>query len=548
MGGSELRTLVMWLRTDLRLRDQVLWHLPRISKATALIPVYCFDPRHFGTNAALHPQWDLVAGSVPKTGILRARFLVESVASLQKALRGLGSDLLVLHGRPEQVLAQLVERLSADGATVEVHCQREVGVDEASVEEAARVALEALGASLQLHWGCQTLYHPDDVPFEVSKLPEPFTAFRNLVESKKNPVPIPGELLEPKVLPPVPQFDGVARLEMQDEDRVLEKLGFPESDRRRQIDARCANDFRGGEEMALKRLEDFVSGGGLATYKQTRDGFLGPNYASKLSPWLAHGCISPRTVYYRVCRFEDEFGETLDTYWLTFELKWRDFFRFFAMKHGKAIFLRGGPTQSKSWSQWSRDEELFKRWTQGQTGVPFVDANMRELLLTGFMSNRGRQCVASFFTQDLQMDWRLGAQWFEHALLDHDVASNYGNWVCSAGVGMRGQRVNRFNMAKQAQQYDKDATFIKLWVPEVAKLPAPLAMAPWEASKETLEKAGCQIPKNYPEPAKKPTYSLEARRANEAQSRSEGAEVTKAGYPVAKRRWHQGRKGAFLAS
>jgi deoxyribodipyrimidine photo-lyase len=109
---------------------------------------------------------------------------------------------------------------------------------------------------------------------------------------------------------------------------------------------------------------------------------------------------------------------------------------------------------------WSTDLSLFERWRQGDTGIPLVDAHMRELALTGFMSNRGRQCMASFLTQELRVDWRLGAQRFEEALLDHDVYSNYGNWVCAAGVGMRGQRISKFNMAKQAHPYDPQAIFV----------------------------------------------------------------------------------------
>jgi len=160
------------------------------------------------------------------------------------------------------------------------------------------------------------------------------------------------------------------------------------------------------------------------------------------------------------------------------------------------------------------------------------------------MSNRGRQCVASFLTQDLKLDWRLGAQWFEHMLLDHDVCSNYGNWVCAAGVGIRGQRVNKFNMAKQAQQYDPRAEFIKLWVPEVAALPPALAMAPWTAGTDARRR----LAGNYPEPIFVPKYSTEARARTEQRNREEGAEVTSAGYPLARRRWHHGRNGTFLAS
>lgn len=264
---------------------------------------------------------------------------------------------------------------------------------------------------------------------------------------------------------------------------------------------------------------------------------MGEYFSSKLSPWLAVGSISPRTVYHRVAKYEDEHGETVDTYWLGFELKWRDFFRFFAVKHGASMYRLGGPCQRHV--PWKRDSSSFQRWCQGQTGVPFVDANMRELARTGFMSNRGRQCVASYLTQDLQLDWRWGAIWFEHCLLDHDAASNYGNWACAAGVGMKGQRINRFNMAKQAQQYDKDAAYIKSWVPEVAQLPASVAISPWTAKNP---------PHNYPSPLTQPQYSNEARQFEERRRKQDDTIVTKSGYTMEKKRWHHGRKGAFKAS
>jgi deoxyribodipyrimidine photo-lyase len=149
---------------------------------------------------------------------------------------------------------------------------------------------------------------------------------------------------------------------------------------------------------------------------------------------------------------------------------------------------------------------------------------MRELAATGFMSNRGRQNVASFLTQDLGVDWRWGAIWFEHNLLDHDVASNYGNWAAAAGVANKGQRINKFNMAKQAEQYDKDAVFIKTWVPEVAHLPPQLARAPWQASE------GDEV--DYPPPLVVPQYTADARGKDAARKKP--------------KRWHKGKKKAFL--
>ena len=119
------------------------------------------------------------------------------------------------------------------------------------------------------------------------------------------------------------------------------------------------------------------------------------------------------------------------TYWVIFELLWRDYFRFVCYKYGDSVFHETGIMNKRL--PWSQDKVKFEAWREGRTGVPFVDANMRELARTGWMSNRGRQNVASFLVKDLGLDWRLGAEWFESQLLDHDVCSNYGNWNYAAG-------------------------------------------------------------------------------------------------------------------
>jgi len=385
-------------------------------------------------------------------------------------------------------------------------------------------AVEQAGGKFEQLWGSQTLFEPADLPFPVGKLPEPFTGFRNAVENKRAPVRVP----KPVPAPKLPALAVRESFDLSDIDQASKRLGIeplPPSDK-------GSTRFEGGEKAALARLESFVENG-LATYKQTRNGFIGEYYSSKLSPWLAVGAISPRTIYHRVCEYEEAYGETVDTYWLGFELKWRDFFRFFAAKHGAALFKVAGPARV-DWA-WTQDAEKFQAWCEGRTGVPFVDANMRELAATGFMSNRGRQNVASFLTLDLGIDWRWGAMWFEHSLLDHDVGSNYGNWASAAGVAMKGQRVNKFNMAKQAQDYDKDAKFIKTWVHEVAHLSPSEAMAPWKTAV-----------KDYPRPITMPQYSAPPK--DDARVRTAGAAVTSSGYPKSKGRWHQGRKGSFYAS
>ena len=210
----------------------------------------------------------------------------------------------------------------------------------------------------------------------------------------------------------------------------------------------------------------------LRAYKETRNGLLGMDFASKLSPWLSAGCISPRSIAAEVARYEAERVANDSTYWLLFELLWRDYMRFYALRHGARLFFpwgpRGPPPQEAAAPYpWSPSPPRERAWALGATGYPFVDANMRELLATGFMSNRGRQNVASFFAKDLRLDWRRGAEWFESALVDHDPASNWGNWTYVAGVGADPREDRYFLIPKQAKQYDAEGAFMRHWLPEL---------------------------------------------------------------------------------
>jgi deoxyribodipyrimidine photo-lyase len=135
----------------------------------------------------------------------------------------------------------------------------------------------------------------------------------------------------------------------------------------------------------------------------------------------------------------------------------------------------------------------FECWRTGKTGVPWVDAGMRELLVTGYLSNRMRQNVASFLTKSLGIDWRYGAVWFESILLDHDVNVNYGNWQYVAGVGTDPRESRKFNMMKQALDYDPNGEYIKLWCPELNHLQGKNVFAPWLVPEH-------QRPAGYPAP------------------------------------------------
>ena len=196
-------------------------------------------------------------------------------------------------------------------------------------------------------------------------------------------------------------------------------------------------------------------------YKKTRNGLLGKDYSSKFSPWLANGCISPRTIYWEVKKFEKDIKKNQDTYWLIFELIWRDYFKYVSLKHGNAMFKIEGILNTTY--DWHRSKVAFREWAEGRTKDDFVNANMIEVAKTGFMSNRGRQNVASYLAKTLRMDWRWGAAYFEAMLIDYDVHSNYGNWMYNAGVG-NDPRDRVFNVALQAERYDGNGKYQSLWL------------------------------------------------------------------------------------
>jgi len=152
-------------------------------------------------------------------------------------------------------------------------------------------------------------------------------------------------------------------------------------------------------------------------------------------------------------------------------------------------------------------------WREGKTGFPLVDANMRELAATGFMSNRGRQNVASFLTKNLGIDWRMGAEWFESVLIDYDACSNWGNWNYTAGVGNDARGFRFFNITKQSLDYDREGKYVKHWLPELAQIPAAKVHEPWKLLPVEQERFGMNLGVDYPQPV---VDLFKSAKANEA--------------------------------
>ncbi|MEM1024777.1 MAG: DASH family cryptochrome [Myxococcota bacterium] len=440
---------LVWFRNDLRLHD----HVPlqrSLREADEVVPVFVFDPKLVAPDRCRDRM---------RMGPHRGRFWLESVQALRKSLRDLGSELVVRTGDP----VEWVPKLAAAFGAERVHFHEEICSDEIDQEKAVCARLEAEGRSGKGAFGAPLL-HREDLPFPIHELPDVFTQFRREVEKAwivREPKPTPSRI----PCPPVAEPGELPR---------PEELGFSEL----ALDPRRVVELRGGEAEGLKRLRDFVFGSeALGHYKETRNGLLEVDDSSKLSPWLSLGCLSPRQVYAEVQRFEQTRYANESTYWLVFELLWRDYFKFLSLREGTRLFKASGVGRRKL--PWKREPRLFEAWTKGETGYPFVDAFMKELVATGFMSNRGRQNVASFLAKSLGIDWRLGAAWFEAHLVDYDPASNWGNWQYAAGVGTD-PRDRVFNVVKQGRDYDPEGAFMKRWLPELAPLDPRQVHEPWE--------------------------------------------------------------------
>ncbi|MBU3681989.1 MAG: DASH family cryptochrome [Flavobacterium sp.] len=427
-----MKTALVWFKTDLRIHDNETL-VKAISKSDQVIPVYCIDESHFTTTDY----------GFQKTGSFRAQFLFEALQDLDEQLRALGSGLLVVKGKPEVEISKLVQMYHAQ----KVYAKREVAFEELATEKKVQAALFKLGCDFETH-STSTLYHAEDLPFTIKDIPEVFTNFRKKTEKD-------AEIRAPFAAPTCIASSKIPSLVLPD----LAELGLEKPT----IDSRAVLPFVGGERAASKRLNHYLFDSQLlSTYKETRNGMVGPDYSSKFSPWLALGCISPRYIYNKVKFYETQFGANDSTYWLVFELLWRDYFRFMFKKHKTKYFLYAGIKTEKVLSK-SLNEKLLFQWINGTTNSDFINANMIELKQTGFMSNRGRQNVASYFCNELQQDWRIGAAYFEQQLIDYDVSSNWGNWAYLAGVGNDPRGHRYFNIEKQATDYDRQYAYRNLW-------------------------------------------------------------------------------------
>lgn len=568
--GSRSLTIALF-RNDLRIHDNpILTHsnlsIVKDGKGSIIrkdkisdyvLPLYVFDERQVelsgldGYQPKGPPARTQVCGFW-RTGRHRLKFLCESVYDLKDQLKRRGSDLLIRFGVVETATIKIIQELQKSGFTVDhVYMSKEVAYEEVGTEKRLTKLLSNLDQKVPLVlFHSRSLVHPDDLPFTINKTPDVYTPFRTRVESLptdqlcRELLPLPEKIQPFPPLPPsisdVPPESGYSGSLCHEEglDKVFTRLikplasnpdivhrhahpSQPEGEKQDyKTDERTAFPYRGGETEALKRVQQYFFEGHqppVRTYKDTRNGLLGDSYSTKFSPFLALGCVSPRKIIRTLWDHEAKFGANKDTYWVLFEILWRDYFFFITQKFGRSLFSikgfegrldpKGASQKVGYWRPYYKSEsmkqpnpqELGKdqrprtvdrnalAWLTANTGVPFIDANLIELRQTGFMSNRGRQNVASFLAKDLKLDWRIGAEFFESELVDYDPCSNYGNWQYVAGVGNDPRTSRQFNPIKQAKDYDAQGEYVKCWIPILKNVPSHQVHTPWTLNQQEWE-------------------------------------------------------------
>ncbi|WP_194435541.1 DASH family cryptochrome [Vibrio fluminensis] len=411
---------VYWFTNDLRLNDNVL--LDKAAREVdKLVCLFCLPSfseylKHFTSES--------------RFGYSRERFLLQTLNGLDESLREYGQHLDIVDIHPFTALSHLC---SADSVT-HIYCDDFISSDEQLVIEHLRVYFPRIKIS-QHHQ--RSLFQQLDLPFSVEELPTSFTKFRKQVE----------ELPVSKTNSEIFQLPHPAK-------HGLETVMLPS------LVVSSQDQFIGGESFALAHAMCYFSTPFASSYKQTRNELDGKECSTKFSPWLANGSISVRQVMEMLANYEKRNGSNDSTYWIYFELLWREYFHWNALKSGKKLFHFSGVTGKPPLTTFY--PQRFKQWKIGATAFPLVNACMKQLNQTGYMSNRGRQLAASCLIHELGIDWRYGAAYFESQLLDYDVASNWGNWQYIAGVGASSMS-RRFDQAKQAMMYDPEGKFVSCW-------------------------------------------------------------------------------------
>ena len=428
MQKQKINSLV-WFRNNLRIEDNISLS-KAINNSDNIFGFINIDPKNFL----------LTKYGFKKTEKYRAKFLLETISDLKSQLDTLNISLIITHKDFDKSIKEIINNYEITNIYTQTEWTRDELKEESFIPDKINLIKDF----------DQFLFSPNDVKGLYDNIPRGFSNFRKKCEkylSVNDILSIPNSLNpDNKIL-----YDYSIP--------TLSDLGFEDFDLHKDSVFR----FKGGETNAKDRIKNyFFDTRNVSRYKLTRNGLIGEDYSSKFSPWIANGSVSVKYIFKLLKEYETKVEKNDSTYWLYFELIWRDFFKYVSMQHKDKFFNKDGIYGEDK--EWSDDKDVLLKWINGKTDEPFINANMIELSNTGFMSNRGRQNVANYLTKELKIDWRIGAEYFESMLIDYDVHSNYGNWLYNAGIGNDSMPFRKFNPKLQSERYDPDKSYEKTWL------------------------------------------------------------------------------------
>ncbi|MFC5080559.1 Cryptochrome DASH [Vibrio thalassae] len=419
---------IYWFTQDLRLHDNLL--LQHASEQVDRLHCVCFDE--------LKSVFDRRFLPIEIDDSAKREFTMQSLGEFNQSLMQLGQ---VLHYVTVNSLDDAVLRLEE---MITYYSITDIYVAHSASWYVDYVLTKTIlrHPKIAVHRAeTASLFSQALLPFDIEDLPASFSRFRKQVENILLPIAGPTTTQLP---PPLNNRDGL-----------------PASYGCEPSSLKIHHGVRGGELAGLGHVRDYFSTTAALHYKSTRNELDNWDSSTKFSLWLANGNVSAKMILSHLNRFERQHGSNESTHWILFELLWREYFHWYSHKHGAKLFAFGGIQGKRPLTTFYANR--LRQWVEGNTPFPIVNACMNQLRETGYMSNRGRQLVASCLVHELSLDWRYGACYFQHMLIDYDVGSNWGNWQYLAGVGADPRGHRKFDLSKQTQLYDPENVFIRKW-------------------------------------------------------------------------------------
>jgi deoxyribodipyrimidine photo-lyase len=433
-----MKRTLYWVTNDLRIDDNTALKLA--SKSEQLLCVYVVDrkwftPNNFQSKHLGDHRWD---------------FLQNCLTDFNQRLLKLGQQLCIVYGDPRSTLHSFCDKYQI----TDIIMTYLPGTNGYNLSN----QLTDSFPDITVHQVEQfTLFTQSSLPFELEKLPVSYSKFRKTM----------AEVTIPSITPTVKSLPTMFK--NKPSPSISRPQWLPPTIYKK---SKHGCDFEGGEQQGLKHLKDYFSSDLPSNYKQVRNNLDGWDNSSKLSPWLSYGCLSPRQVMDYIVEFEKQQGRNSSTECLYLALLWLEYFQWLHFNIGEKTYQFKGLSDHAPLTSFY--PERFKKWCSGNTPYALVNACMNELRHTGYMSNRGRQIVASCLVNELSLDWRYGAAWFEEQLIDYDAAVNWGNWQYIAGVGVDPRGGRHFNIKKQTALYDPDGRYQAKWLVGSNQINQPL--------------------------------------------------------------------------